>query len=132
MTRQPVKTQTNSKGDTKPGEYHLRKGGRGSYVIRNYGTEGALREAYQNWLMELHAIEAKFDNAVGRLLLEEFEAITGRALPLEVEIIGGMGNPFVAEALDSQGLDAPVDVYLGETTLDEMCLGIFGLAIPRF
>ena len=27
-----------------------------------------------------------------------------------------------------QGLDAPVDVYLGEETLDEMCLGVFGVA----
>ena len=113
MTRQPVKTQTNSKGDTKPGEYHLRKGGRGSYVIRNYATEGALREAYQNWLMELHAIEAKFDNAVGRLLLEEFEAITGRALPLEVEIIGGMGNPFVARAWHEK----PAETTVGKKTV---------------
>jgi hypothetical protein len=30
--------------------------------------------------------------------------------------------------LGEQGLDAPVDVYLGEETLDEMCLGVFGIA----
>ncbi len=40
-----------------------------------------------------------------------------------------MDNEFVAEALKQQGLDAPQDVYLGETTLDEMCLGLFGVAV---
>jgi hypothetical protein len=34
-----------------------------------------------------------------------------------------MDNPFVAKALFEQKLSAPEDVYLGETTLDEMCLG---------
>jgi hypothetical protein len=43
-----------------------------------------------------------------------------------------MDNPFVAEALAEQGLDAPVDVGLGEETLDEMCLGVFGVAVPLF
>jgi hypothetical protein len=33
-----------------------------------------------------------------------------------------MTNPFVAEALQYQGLDAPQTVYLGDETLDEMCL----------
>ncbi len=39
-----------------------------------------------------------------------------------------MSNPHVVEALAEQGLDAPVDVFLGEETLDEMCLGVFGVA----
>ncbi len=39
-----------------------------------------------------------------------------------------MSNPYVVDALDEQQLDAPVDVYLGEETLDEMCLGVFGVA----
>jgi hypothetical protein len=39
-----------------------------------------------------------------------------------------MGNQFVQSALAEQGLSAPRDVRLGEATLDEMCLGIFGLA----
>jgi hypothetical protein len=34
-------------------------------------------------------------------------------------------NPFVVKALLEQKLPAPVDVHLGETTLDEMCLGAF-------
>jgi len=36
-----------------------------------------------------------------------------------------MGNPFVVGALKDQGLSQPRDVNLGETTLDEMCLGVF-------
>lgn len=39
-----------------------------------------------------------------------------------------MTNPYVVDALGEQGLDAPVDVFLGEETLDEMCLGVFGVA----
>lgn len=36
-------------------------------------------------------------------------------------------NPGVLRALADAGLDAPVDVSLGETTLDEMCIGVFGV-----
>lgn len=42
-----------------------------------------------------------------------------------------MANPFVVEALDDQGLDAPVDVRLGDDTLDEMCLGVLGIMYPN-
>jgi hypothetical protein len=38
-----------------------------------------------------------------------------------------MQNAFVADALFEQGLTAPRDVVLGEETLDEMCLGVFGM-----
>jgi len=31
-------------------------------------------------------------------------------------------------ALEDQGLTSPIDITLGEQTLDEMCLGIFGIA----
>ena len=41
-----------------------------------------------------------------------------------------LGNGAVADALESQGLSEPTDVYLGEETLDEMCLGVFGIAVP--
>lgn len=40
-----------------------------------------------------------------------------------------MANPFVAQALSEQGLTAPKDVHLGEETLDEMCLGVFAVAV---
>lgn len=41
-----------------------------------------------------------------------------------------MANPFVADALAEQGISEPHDVFLGEETLDEMCLGIFGILLP--
>ena len=40
-----------------------------------------------------------------------------------------MSNPFVVKALSEQGLSEPKDVVLGESTLDEMCLGVFGIAV---
>jgi hypothetical protein len=40
-----------------------------------------------------------------------------------------MSNPFVAKALAEQGFSEPQDVTLGEATLDEMCLGVFGVAV---
>jgi len=42
-----------------------------------------------------------------------------------------MDNGFVREALAQQGYESPVSVPLGETTLDEMCLGVFGIAKER-
>ncbi len=41
-----------------------------------------------------------------------------------------LDNPFVAAALREKGLTAPEDVQLGEETLDEMCLGLFGILTP--
>ena len=38
-----------------------------------------------------------------------------------------LANPGVARALSDAGLAEPADVYMGETTLDEMCLGVFGI-----
>lgn len=40
-----------------------------------------------------------------------------------------LANPAVVRALAEQGLDAPIDVSLGEASLDEMCLGVFGVAV---
>ena len=42
-----------------------------------------------------------------------------------------LDNPFVAEALAEQGLESPVDVFLGDDTLDEMCLGVMVAAYPN-
>ncbi len=39
-------------------------------------------------------------------------------------------NPWVAQALSEQGLTQTQSVTLGETTLDEMCLGAFWLVAP--
>jgi hypothetical protein len=38
-----------------------------------------------------------------------------------------LANPGVAQLLADEGLSAPVDVYLGEETTDEMCLGVAGI-----
>jgi hypothetical protein len=42
-----------------------------------------------------------------------------------------LNNPGVAEVLGQQGLDEPIEVVLGEETLDEMCLGVYGIAVPN-
>ncbi|MCA9658155.1 MAG: hypothetical protein KC486_07415 [Myxococcales bacterium] len=54
---------------------------------------------------------------------------SGDELHMRCDYNNSMSNPFVVQALAEQGLDAPVDVHLGEETLDEMCLGVFGIAI---
>ncbi|MEQ1505482.1 MAG: hypothetical protein ABMB14_24835 [Myxococcota bacterium] len=41
-------------------------------------------------------------------------------------------NPFLEDALVAQGLDAPVDVKLGEDTLDEMCLAAVAIVYPNY
>jgi hypothetical protein len=38
-----------------------------------------------------------------------------------------LDNPGVLRSLEDAGLDEPQDVYLGEATTDEMCLGMFGV-----
>jgi hypothetical protein len=55
-------------------------------------------------------------------------AKSGDVLSLRCSYDNSMQNPFVVEALGEQGLSAPRDVVLGEETLDEMCLGVFGMA----
>ncbi|MCR9162446.1 MAG: hypothetical protein ACE37F_19585 [Nannocystaceae bacterium] len=67
-----------------------------------------------------------FDAALDEMPL----AIGGDRIYLRCEYDNSMNNPYVVEALQDQGLDAPVDVVLGEETLDEMCLGVFGIAVP--
>ncbi len=39
-------------------------------------------------------------------------------------------NRYITKALSEQRLSSPVDIHLGETTLDEMCLGAFVLMRP--
>lgn len=56
---------------------------------------------------------------------------TGDVLEMRCRYDNSMNNRFVREALDDEGLDAPRDVTLGEATLDEMCLGLFGVAVPK-
>lgn len=55
----------------------------------------------------------------------------GDSLSMRCTYDNTLDNPFVREALDDQGLSEPTDVELGEETLDEMCLGIFGIAVDK-
>ena len=52
----------------------------------------------------------------------------GDVLSLRCTYDNSSNNSFVQNALNEQGLTEPRDVTLGEETLDEMCLGVFGLA----
>lgn len=54
----------------------------------------------------------------------------GDILRITCHYDNSMSNPFVAKALAEQGLSAPIDVELGEETLDEMCLAPLGILIP--
>lgn len=51
----------------------------------------------------------------------------GDQLTFKCTYDNSMDNPFVKRALLEQKLTAPQDVTLGETTLDEMCLGAINL-----
>jgi hypothetical protein len=52
----------------------------------------------------------------------------GDAITIDCRYDNSMSNPHLVEALAEQNLDAPIDVFLGEETLDEMCLGVVGFA----
>jgi hypothetical protein len=55
----------------------------------------------------------------------------GDLLRLRCRYDNTIKNPFLAKALSDAGLSAPVDVRLGEETLDEMCLGAVGFLVPN-
>lgn len=54
----------------------------------------------------------------------------GDVLSMRCTYDNTLNNRGTREALADQGLEAPIDVVLGEGSLDEMCLGVFGIAIP--
>jgi len=55
--------------------------------------------------------------------LTELPSVTvGDRLNVRCTYDNSLANPKVVESLAEQGVDAPHDVRLGETTLDEMCL----------
>ncbi len=63
--------------------------------------------------------------------IEELPKVSpGDELVMRCTYDNTMGNPFVKRALQERGLEAPVPVRLGEQTLDEMCLGVFGVLAP--
>jgi hypothetical protein len=75
-----------------------------------------------NW-QRLYAYDAPLD-AVPRLHRND-------VLQLSCTYDNTTDNPGVRQALADAGLAAPVDVRLGEATLDEMCLGVFGVVVDR-
>jgi hypothetical protein len=54
----------------------------------------------------------------------------GDILTLHCEYENTTDNPAVVGMLDEYGFSEPIDVGLGEHTLDEMCLSILGIATP--
>lgn len=62
--------------------------------------------------------------------LDELPSLAeGDVLDLRCKWNNTMANPFVQRALRDAGLGAPIDITLGEQSLDEMCLEIFGIAV---
>jgi hypothetical protein len=60
--------------------------------------------------------------------LEDLPTIgNGDTITIRCSYDNTLANPFVKRALQEQGLTDPVDVLLGEETLDEMCLAAFGV-----
>ena len=51
----------------------------------------------------------------------------GDVITLKCRYDNTTDNPFVRRAMEEQGLTAPIDVTLGEETLDEMCLAAFAI-----
>ena len=54
----------------------------------------------------------------------------GDVIKLRCTYDNTLDNHFLAEALASEGLSEPTNVLLGESSLEEMCLLIFGIAAP--
>ncbi len=62
--------------------------------------------------------------------LDEVPTIrAGDVIRLRCTYDNTLDNPGTRAALEDAGLDAPVDVLLGEETLDEMCLVAFGIVL---
>jgi hypothetical protein len=40
-------------------------------------------------------------------------------------------NKAIAAALEAQGKKEPIDILVGEDTLDEMCLSLVGISYPN-
>lgn len=56
----------------------------------------------------------------------------GDILRMKCTFDNTMANPFLQAALGQQGLESPIEVRLGEDTLDEMCLGAIAIVYPNY
>jgi hypothetical protein len=52
----------------------------------------------------------------------------GDVIKLRCTYNNTLDNPFLAKALSEQGLSEPITVGVGESSLDEMCAMLFGVA----
>ncbi|KIG11804.1 hypothetical protein DB30_02436 [Enhygromyxa salina] len=57
--------------------------------------------------------------------------IEGDVLTMQCTYDNSLDNPRVVEALAGYGLDSPITVTMGSAALDEMCMFVYGLAVPR-
>lgn len=55
----------------------------------------------------------------------------GDRIELRCTYDNSLGNPALVEQLAELGLDAPIDAHLGDTGVNEMCMLIYGLAVPH-
>jgi hypothetical protein len=55
----------------------------------------------------------------------------GDRIEVRCKYDNSLQNPWLVRALTEQGLNAPVDVLMGESTLEEMCLGTFTFLVKR-
>jgi hypothetical protein len=60
------------------------------------------------------------------------EIFSGDAVEVRCTYDNTLNNPALAAQLDEERLSHPIDVQLGESTLDEMCIGFFGFIYPSF
>ncbi|MFO0547095.1 MAG: hypothetical protein U0271_01840 [Polyangiaceae bacterium] len=62
---------------------------------------------------------------------ESLPTVTGGdTITVQCTYDNDMGNPGVQKALSEQGLSMPIDIPLGESTLEEMCIAGFGVLVP--
>ncbi|MCA9705553.1 MAG: hypothetical protein KDK70_06890 [Myxococcales bacterium] len=94
-------------------------------LIRNTGSEDCLVQT-PDWDFDwqrFYEYDAPIEQAP--------RVFSGDTVRVRCTYDNTLDNPGVVEALGQQGLEAPVEVRLGEETLDEMCLGVYGIAYPN-
>ena len=110
---------------------HMHYVGRDMRVkLEHAGTTGSDRE---ECLIETPQWDFNWQRGYGYdAQLEELPVIkNGDKIHMHCEYDNTMQNRFVAQALHERGMDAPVEVKLGEDTLDEMCLAGVGVIAPN-
>lgn len=89
----------------------------------NGGEECLLQTPKWNYgRQRLYSYKGKFN---------DFPAVyPGDIINLRCTYNNSLTNPAIVKALEHQGLTEPQDISLGDETLDEMCVGVYGVVIP--